>query len=274
LTGGAFEYHIVDVVMQFTTDRNLLYGYFRKDPVLFGYHIGDLDEFYFKKCRWAVNLDGRGEIGESILIYNGPAVPTVLALGPGHHLDNLIEELLPLLPDRFYCHFHRELRSIFLRRFAGEPLGTHLKMKLESPASYRLSLSADRIARLDLSNKKELLELYDRSYPGNYFDVRMLKTGKYFGYFDGGRIIAVSGIHVYSDEYNIAVLGNIVTDPDHRNRGLATAVTSRLVDELAGEGKLVTLNVGASNYPAISCYRKLGFEKVHEYEESIFSARL
>lgn len=259
--------------MQFTTDKNLLYGHFQKNPVLFGYHIGDLDDFYFGNCRWAVDVDGRGEICESILIYDGPAVPTVLALGPGRHLDNLIEELLPLLPDRFYCHFQREHRSIFLKRFAGKPLGTHLKMKLESPASYQLDISANRIARLDLSNKKELIDLYNRSYPRNYFDVRMLKTGKYFGYFDGGRIIAVSGIHVYSDEYNIAVLGNIVTDPDHRNRGLATAVTSRLVAELVSEGKLVTLNVGAANHPAIRCYRKLGFEKVHEYEESIFAAR-
>lgn len=273
MTIGALKYHIVKVIMQFTTDKNLLYRHFQKNPVLFGYHMGDLDDFYFGDCRWAVKLDGQGEIDESILIYDGLTVPTILAFGFGRHLDNLIEELLPLLPDRFYCHFQREYRSIFLRRFAEEPLGTHLKMRLESPASYQLSISSDRIARLDLSNKEELVDLYNRSYPGNYFDARLLRTGKYFGYFDGGRIIAVSGIHVYSDEYNIAVLGNIITDPDYRNRGLATAVTSRLVDELVSEGRLVTLNVSESNFPAIECYRKLGFEKVHKYEESIFATR-
>lgn len=259
--------------MEFTTDKNLLYRHFKKDPILFGYHIGDLDDSHFGDCRWAANLDDEGEINESILIYDGLAVPTVLAFGSGHHLDNLLEELLSVLPDRFYCHFQREYRNIFLRLFTDEPLGTHFKMKLESPTGYRLNVSYDRISRLDLSNSKELTALYNRSYPGNYFDVRLLRTRKYFGYFDGCRIVAVSGIHVYSDEYNIAVLGNIATDPDYRNRGLATAVTSRLVDELVSEGKLVILNVGAANRPAIECYRKLGFEKVHEYEESIFTKR-
>ncbi len=259
--------------MVFTTDRNLLYRHFQKDPILFGYHIGDLDDFYFGDCRWAANPDGQGGINESILIYDGLAVPTVLAFGLGCRLDNLLKELLQALPDRFYCHFQREYRSIFLKRFTEEPLGTHYKMKLESPASHQLNISSDRIARLDLSNKEELVDLYNRSYPGNYFDVRLLRTGKYFGYFDDDRIIAASGIHVYSDKYNIAVLGNIVTDPDFRNRGLATAVTSRLVDELVSEGRLIMLNVGATNHPAIRCYRRLGFEKIHEYEESIFATR-
>ncbi len=259
--------------MEYSTDKNLLYRHFKKDPVLFGYHIGDLDDFYFGDCRWAVNLDDEGKIGESILIYDGLAVPTVLAFGLGNQLDNLLEELLPVLPDRFYCHFQVEYRPIFLRRFIDEPLGTHYKMKLESPVGHRLNSSSDRIARLDLSNSKELKDLYNRSYPGNYFDVRLLNTKKYFGYFDGGRIIAASGVHVYSDEYNIAVLGNIATDPGHRNRGLATEVTSQLVGELVSEGRLVMLNVGAANHPAIKCYRKLGFEKIHEYEESIFTKR-
>jgi ribosomal protein S18 acetylase RimI-like enzyme len=259
--------------MVFTTDKNLLYRHFKKDPILFGYHIGDLDDFYFGDCRWAANLDGRGEISESILIYDGLAVPTVQAFGIGYRLDRLLEELLPVLPDRFYCHFQREYGPLFLRHFTEKSLGTHHKMKLVSPADHRAKVSYDQIFRLDLSHSEELIDLYNRSYPGNYFDVRLLSTGKYFGYFDGGRILAASGIHVYSDEYNIAVLGNIATDPDYRNRGLATAVTSRLVDELVSEGRLVTLNVGAANRPAIECYRKLGFEKIHEYEESIFTTR-
>ncbi len=273
MTIGAPGQHIATIIMEYPTDKNLLYRHFEKDPVLFGYHIGDLDDFYFNDCRWASILDGRGEISESILIYDGLAVPTVQAFGVGHRLDDFLEELLPVLPDRFYCHFQKEYRPLFLRRFTEESLGTHHKMKLVSPDSHRLNASCDRIARLDLSNSEKLIDLYDRSYPGNYFEVRLLRTGKYFGYFDGGRIVAVSGIHVYSDEYNIAVLGNIVTDPGYRNRGLATAVTSRLVDELVSEGRLVTLNVGAANRPAIECYRKLGFEQVHEYEESIFTSR-
>jgi ribosomal protein S18 acetylase RimI-like enzyme len=259
--------------MVFTADKELLYRHFKKDPVLFGYHIGDLDDFYFSDCRWPVDFDDRGNINESILIYDGLAVPTVQAFEIAGRLDRLLEELLPVLPDRFYCHFQKKYHPIFLRRFTEKSLGTHHKMKLVSPADHRLRVSCDRILRLDLSHGEKLMDLYDRSYPANYFDVRLLRTGKYFGYFDNSRIVAASGIHVYSEKYNIAVLGNIVTDQDYRSRGLATAVTCRLVDELLSEGRLVTLNVGAANRPAIECYRKLGFEKVHEYEESIFRLR-
>jgi len=69
------------------------------------------------------------------------------------------------------------------------------------------------------------------------------------------------------------VLGNITTHPDFRNRGLGTAVTSRLLVELSHEGKLVCLNVKADNVAAVKCYERLGFVKVHEYHEGLFVRR-
>ena len=88
--------------------------------------------------------------------------------------------------------------------------------------------------------------------------------------FENKQIVAASGVHVDSDEYNIAVLGNIVTHPDYRNRRLATKLTSYLTEELVLESKLICLNVKDDNTAAITTYEKLGFEKVHVYEEGIF----
>jgi GNAT superfamily N-acetyltransferase len=257
--------------MEFTTNKDELYRHFSKDPVLFGYHIGDLDPFYFEHCRWAVNRDRDGEIEDVVLIYDGLSVPTVLAFGIGSAFESLLKDILAHVPARFYCHFQSEYGDLFRRVFNERPLGTHQKMKLASYNPYRSGVHSDGIIRLGRDHLPQLLDLYERSYPGNYFDQRLLKTEKYFGYLHNDRLVSVSGLHVYSDRYRIAVLGNIVTDPGYRGRGLATALTARLVDELVGEGKRVMLNVSTENDPAVRCYTKLGFEKACEYEESVFS---
>ncbi len=56
-----------------------------------------------------------------------------------------------------------------------------------------------------------LQTLYAAAYPGNWFDSRMLGTGQYVGIWQGDRLMAVAGIHVYSPSYKIAALGNITT---------------------------------------------------------------
>ncbi|MCP4686026.1 MAG: GNAT family N-acetyltransferase, partial [bacterium] len=48
---------------------------------------------------------------------------------------------------------------------------------------------------------------------------------------------------------------------------------SRLLEELTSEGKMVCLNVQQDNAAAIRCYEKLGFVKVHEYEEALYEPK-
>jgi ribosomal protein S18 acetylase RimI-like enzyme len=255
--------------MNYTSDKEALLRHFKKDPILFGYHMGDLDDFYFNNCKWATL--GENEIEEAILIYTGLDTPTVLAFGIDENFDGFLEDLLPELPNRFYCHYQKNCLIVFQKAFNNKSLGTHLKMKLVAD-EFKFHLHNDlEIRRLDMTHKKGILDLYQRSYPGNYFDDRMLGTGKYFGCIMDGEIACVSGVHVHSDEYKISVLGNITTHPDYRGKGLATAVTAELVKELRTNGNMVALNVKKDNYAAIACYRKLGFEIYCEYEESFFS---
>jgi len=255
--------------MIYSSDKTALLRYFKKDPVLFGYHIGDLDDFYFHNCRWAVQDEK--EIKEAVLIYMGLKTPTVLAFGLDDRFKDFLGTLLAELPDRFYSHYQKESLSIFRKAFDDRPLGSHLKMKLVSDDYYSYLKEDPEVRRLNKSHKPDLLKFYEQSYPGNYFDDRMLETGKYFGRIMDGEIVCVSGVHVHSDEYKISVLGNITTRPDYRGQGLATAVTAKLVKELHANGNMVALNVNKDNAAAIKCYRKLGFEIYCEYEESFFS---
>jgi ribosomal protein S18 acetylase RimI-like enzyme len=277
-------------VIIFTTNKKRLLKHFQKDPVLFAYHIGDLDDFYFGDCLWPSVANERSGLDDVLLTYSGGATPALLAFGLSDRFPELLRDYLPLAPKRFFCHFQKTHGEIF-RAFARvTPLGTHLKMKLDEPVFARYAAehgqaeTPDRtftssrsrqgqFIRLDTSHESALGQLFAAAYPDNYFVPRMLQTGKYFGYSEGDVITAVAGVHVVSDEHRIAVLGNITTHPDHRGRGLATDLTRVLVAELVSEGKMVCLNVKADNAPAIACYRKLGFVPVHEYEEALFELK-
>ena len=56
---------------------------------------------------------------------------------------------------------------------------------------------------------------------------------------------------------------NVAVHPDFRRRGIAEALVDRLVEDLrAMESHCLTLEVRASNAPAIALYEKLGFAQI------------
>lgn len=258
----------------FANDKERLWKHFQKDPVLFAYHIGDLDDFFFPQCQWAASYTTRRHpiVRDVVLIYHGGSIPTVLAFGTEPDYPDLIGEMLDILPSRFYSHFQSNCRRVLESQYRLQPLGAHLKMKLTElkPAECAADI---HVVTLSHDHLPSIERLYERAYPGNYFIPRMLETGWYRGIWSDSQLVAVAGVHVVSDEYKIAVLGNIATDPKYRGRGLARQVTGRLVEELAGQEKLICLNVKADNKAAIDCYEALGFVKIHEYEEALCERR-
>ena len=98
----------------------------------------------------------------------------------------------------------------------------------------------------------------------------MLETGKYFGFFDNGNLAGISGIHVYSEKYRIAALGNITTKPAFWGKSICTKVTSELCRELFKTVDIIGLNVHENNIAAIKCYEKIGFREYAEFEECMF----
>lgn len=252
----------------FSIDKPRLLRHFQKDEVLFSYHIGDLDDYFFNDCQWTCWYTDSAKIQECILIYSGGETASVLAFGLTDNFSQLLNKTLPLLPPKFYCHFQKPMLPIFLENYNFKTLGIHYKMNLKNFNSQQDKNI--KIVKLDSSSNNDLLKLYQQAYPENYYNQRMLGTGKYYASIVDKQIASVSGVHVYSDKYKIAVLGNITTHPDFRGQGLSTKVTSKLLSELDLENMTVCLNVKADNFAAIKSYEKLGFEKIHEYEEGFF----
>lgn len=123
------------------------------------------------------------------------------------------------------------------------------------------------VVRLDQEDLGRIRAFYARAYPENWFDPRMLETEHYLGIQTGGRLRAIAGLHVYSPEYRIAVLGNIATDPDFRNLGFGTFLTYELCRRLFESVSLIGLNVRAANETAIRCYQSLGFTEKFRFAE-------
>jgi RimJ/RimL family protein N-acetyltransferase len=250
------------------TDKNKLERRLRLAPDLNLYHLGDLDDFFWPDTRWFARVDGE-EITALALLYSGENPPVLLAIDDRDDGETaaLLVDLIPDLPGRVYAHLSPGLIDPFRSRYAVHHHGAHFKMSLIDPIKLeRWDTSA--VIPLGVEDLPRLRRLYSAAYPGSWFNPRMLKTGQYMGIESNkGRLVAVAGVHVYSQQYRVAALGNITTLPDHRRKGLSTLVTAGCCKRLLADVNLIGLNVRGDNEAAIRTYRKVGFDVVGEYNE-------
>lgn len=77
---------------------------------------------------------------------------------------------------------------------------------------------------------------------------------------DGGRVLGYVGSQTVLGETDMM---NIAVDPNARRQGIAQKLIEALAEQLKEQGsRCLTLEVRASNAPALGLYRKLGFAQV------------
>ena len=241
--------------------------FLRRNTFLHIYSIGDLDDFFWENTVWYA-LKEKGEIKQIVLMYTALEMPTVLAFTehPVDEMRDFLRSILHLLPRRFYTHLTQELRSILEEGYDVQCHGTYHKMALIDKTRMQ-RVDTSNVFRLSTSDLDDIRELYRISYPGNWFDPRMLETGHYYGLRRDNALVGVAGVHVYSEKYRVAALGNVTTHQQYRGQGIATACCATLCHELSRTVDHIGLNVKSENKSAIDSYRKLGFEHVATYEE-------
>lgn len=247
------------------SDKPVIERHLRADAGRHLYELGDLDDFFWPRTKW-YGLSKGGALAALALVYSGNGSPVLLALDGPESSAELLSGLSARLPGEFYCHLAPGLEGALQPGFELTPHGRHLKMLLADPDRL-LAADAAGAVRLGPGDLEEVLDFYGRSYPGNWFDPRMLETGRYFGIREGGGLASVAGVHVFSEKYRVAALGNIATDPSLRGRGLGRRVTAALCRDLTSSVGTIGLNVKADNAAAIACYQGLGFAPHAEYGE-------
>ncbi len=251
-------------------DAKVAEAFLRRDVWLNIYQLGDLDEAFWPHTTWHARVED-GAVGALALLYTGLSLPCLLALGTNAvPLRELLADIAPLLPPRFYAHFTPGVETAFRETHRLESHARHRKMALRNTAHIEDAAARDAV-QLGPADRDEVLAFYEASYPGHWFEPQLLDTGCYFGRSVDGQLVCVAGVHVHSPSRRVAALGNITTHPDQRGRGHARAVTARLCQHLAQSVDHIGLNVKADNAPAIRCYESLGFEVNAEYDERMLT---
>jgi ribosomal protein S18 acetylase RimI-like enzyme len=248
-----------------TKDKREIYKYLSGNPDLQLYTIGDLDNFFWPDTLWYAIFDN-GEIQSVALLYTG-MTPSTLLLFCEKNTDYsiaLLKSIRPLLPETFNVHLSPGLIGVLGKDNIIEDYGSNYRMILRREPEY---ICDENIRRLNTGDLSRITDFYKVAYPGNWFDSRMVETGKYFGYFAEGSFAGIAGIHVYSPEYRIAALGNIATHPEFRGRKIAHKLTSTLCFDLKNSVDVIGLNVKSDNPAAIKCYENAGFEIISSYDE-------
>ena len=253
------------------TDREELLDFLIKDRLANAYLLGDLDPAYGQFCKWYGSRHDDGTLRNVMLVYIGLSLPVVIMSGNGEGLEQFLRESQSVVPDRFHFHVQEEQMSALQAVYPTEGREAMIRMGLERDDFQ--AVAHEGVERLGHRDTAAIMELYEH-YPDNFFEPYQLETGFYFGIRDDdGRILSLGGVHVLSEDYDVAVIGNLVTHSEYRGRGLATQVTARLVEELFERVSLLALNVGRDNEPAVRLYENFGFQSNNVFYQGRWEAQ-
>lgn len=254
--------------------RSALRERLEQDRRIHVYGLGDLTDAYWARSRWW--QAGQATIGE-IGLPGDPPELIVYGINAGDTNDalHLWGEVDPELPDRYFATgpvgFPRYLtqRGRIVEYAAGE----HVKYFLENSSpvlDFDLETGSRPIERRDL-DAIEALQATGTD-PASFFHPGLLDDGPFHGVFDGPDLVAMAGVHLCSQEMDVAAVGCVLVHPDHRGRGFGAAVTAAVCQSLLELGiGTIGLNVRAGNTAARVIYERLGFADVHRYEEALIA---
>ncbi|MBM4293026.1 MAG: GNAT family N-acetyltransferase [Deltaproteobacteria bacterium] len=241
-----------------------LLRYILSRPLDCAYLLGYLTPEYMGRCRAFVYEEPRADAPDYVEVqallfeYTGLSVPTVWTFGGTLEVEAIIAHAYGQLPRRVYFNLEDHHLQAVRTHYAVRNRKPTLRMGLRRP-HYRPASSPEGVVMLSHKDTGGIMRLYAQ-YPDHLFEPAQLDTGLYCGVRDAeGQLVSVAGIHLLNQELNIAAIGNIVTDKEHRGRGLATRCVRVLLDELFKGVENVALNVTEDNRPAIACYEKFGF---------------
>lgn len=248
-------------------DKKKLECYLRKSIFINIYSIGDLDDYFWPYTTWYGLIDNN-ELKAVALVYTGVSVPTLIALDESKNtlFEKLLGSIIRVLPKSFYAHINVELVPILETHYKVVSHGTHYKMGLTNVSTIN-GVDVSQVAPLSKKNLDELMKFYKDNYPRHSFEPQMLDTNQYYGIRRANELISAAGVHVYSPQYKVAALANIVTHKHYRRKGYAKTVVSGLCKNLLRTVEHVGLNVKVDNEVALRLYRSLGFETFGTYLE-------
>lgn len=246
-------------------------GLLLEDKVRAAYHLALLDEPYSKHAAWWRHNNAAGEITAAAALY-GLSRPTIIfLLGDADGVQDCLERAE--LPELAYAAYFPEHAGVVGEAFVIPRPVQMQRMVLGRDTFRRLGAAAAapenagaEIVVLGRSHLPLLEEFY-RLQQGYRPDPHQYQKGRYLGIIEGGQLLAAAGTHFVSESCSFAMIGNVVTRPDHRRRGLAKKAVTELLARLFGQVETVCLNVRTTGSAAVKLYESLGFTTHCTYYE-------
>lgn len=256
------------------TGQETLHPFLIQDRIAGAYFIGDLDPRYWPFCRWWGAEDDSGQLIAVVLLYTGLRMPAVLTLGDEMGVEAILADaaVQSELPARFYAHVMTPHLLALQERYHVDNMHQMLRMGLDKADFKPLEVAPCSVQGVSHRDTADLMDLY-RYYPDNFFEPYQLESGYYFGVHINDHLVSVAGVHIFSEQYDIAAIGNIVTHPKHRAKGYSSCCTSFLLNKLFERVSLVALNVHKENAAAQRVYSRLGFHAHVRYLEGLVERR-
>ena len=251
------------IVARETVDRALLRAFLERDRLLAAYAIGDLDDREFDRARWGIATDGDDVIALAVE-YGGLSPQPLFVMGRDDGIDAILRDVIR--PRLTFIAVVPSTLTAIQRRYRLDPGPQMVRMWVDAK-SFKPKVDG-AVEPLRPSDAPELNRLYRLGF-GSWLAPQAIAEGVYYGIRVGRRLVAAAGTHVVGRDARIAVVGNVLTQPEYRGRGYAEATTSAVTAELLKFCDHVVLNVRADNPPALNAYRRLGYAEHLRFEERL-----
>lgn len=249
-----------------TRDRAMLRSFLEHDRIRAAYAICDLDPTEFARTRWGVAREDGSPIAV-VLEYTGLTPQPLFVMGDSQGIGQVLRDVVrPRLVFLATDAQHLPEISRLYRIDPGPPM---IRMYVTRHTFRPVGGVALRLLPIEIV---DLNRLYGLGFT-SWLPSDSIANGVYYGVRVDGRLVAAAGTHVISHEARLAAVGNVMTHPDHRNRGYAKLTTAAVTQELLRTCDEVVLNVRSDNPPAIRAYEAIGYREHCRFEERLSHRR-
>jgi ribosomal protein S18 acetylase RimI-like enzyme len=251
------------IVAEATTDREVIRSFLDRDRIFAAYALADLEDRDTGRARWGIAHAG-DEVVSLVLEYGGPAPQPLFVAGRDDGVEAILRDVIR--PSIAYVACLPANQAAVERRYRLEPGPQMVRMWVDT--SMFRPVFDPGVERLVPTDAGELNRLYRLGF-GSWLPPQAIADGVYYGIRVNGRLVAAAGTHVIGRRAGIAVVGNVLTQPEFRGRGYAQATTAAVTARLLEFCNHVVLNVRSDNPPALNAYRRLGYAEHVRFEERL-----
>lgn len=251
------------LVTETTTDHALLKAFLNRDRIFAAYALADLEDAEPGRSRWGIARAG-DEVVSLVLEYGGPSPQPLFVAGRDDGIEAILRDVIKPSIAYVAC-LPGSVRAVESRyRLEGGPQMVRMWVDHNT---FRPAFDSG-VEPLAPSDAGELNRLYRLGF-GSWLPPQAVAEGIYRGIRVNGRLVAAAGTHIIGRRARIAVVGNVLTQPEFRGRNYAQATTAAVTAHLLEFCDHVVLNVRSDNPPALNAYRRLGYAEHVRFEERL-----